>query len=420
MTSRVSKLIFMIAAGFIRFSGRNVGLRFFGVIFVLACVFGLSPLTAEDSRVSIPLEKTRLAYQMQKWQDVVPAAGELLAAAPEHLEGHFMLAIAETRLGQHEAAIKRLTWLNFKVADSAVYRHSLAEALLAAGLVEQAITQAQYAVQLAPAEPMYNSFLQRISAKGEVKTVPATPTDIAGVFVSSAPVVKTPMPIKEKTVSEFEEYIKSVADSCDKNADQEMQLIFAAVTAKPELMADPNWSLLQKRLNRPDKDLYKEAIRQFLLWNSGEQSLKEYEKFIGQSRVKNLAWQSDENLQKIAENLARYGVTPGRKPESAVLSMGSLSWFESLDENVRVAFFDARYDDAWTLHTAAHESETGGLAAYQSARLALELWQLNNFKHEWLEIAQKHLKECVNNGVWRENAEILLTEVTGMLEGKVK
>jgi len=367
---------------------------------------------------------------MQKWPDVVTAAGELLIAAPEHLEGHFMLAIAEIRLGSHEAAIKRLTWLNFKVADSAVYRYSLAEALFTAGLIDQARTQAQYSVQLAPDEAVYKIFLQRIAEKVKARDGGEYPVATDQKNVESAHQsqnVNQPNTgehsldlVEKKTVSKFEKQIKSIIADCEKMPDQEMELILAAVHENPELMSDTNWSLLQKRLDKTYKDPYKEVIRQFLLWNSGEKSLKDYEKFLEQLRVKNLAWKSDVNLLKIAGSLTQYGVVPGRKEESSAVSADSVSWFESLDENVRVAFFDARYDDAWALHSAQPETVSGDLSAYQSARLALELWQLHNFKREWLEIAKTHLEKCVSKGMCRKNSEILLSEVTGILEGKVK
>jgi len=401
-----------------------------GALLVLTFVLCSLLVLADDSKVSVALEKTRLAYQMQKWPDVVTAAGELLIAAPEHLEGHFMLAIAEIRLGSHEAAIKRLTWLNFKVADSAVYRYSLAEALFTAGLIDQARTQAQYSVQLAPDEAVYKIFLQRIAEKVKARDGGEYPVATDQKNVESAHQsqnVNQPNTgehsldlVEKKTVSKFEKQIKSIIADCEKMPDQEMELILAAVHENPELMSDTNWSLLQKRLDKTYKDPYKEVIRQFLLWNSGEKSLKDYEKFLEQLRVKNLAWKSDVNLLKIAGSLTQYGVVPGRKEESSAVSADSVSWFESLDENVRVAFFDARYDDAWALHSAQPETVSGDLSAYQSARLALELWQLHNFKREWLEIAKTHLEKCVSKGMCRKNSEILLSEVTGILEGKVK
>ncbi|OGK05819.1 MAG: hypothetical protein A2W80_00615 [Candidatus Riflebacteria bacterium GWC2_50_8] len=404
-------------------------------MFALALVVFAVPLPADESKISVAFEKTRLLYEMQKWQDVAVAAGELLAASPEHLEGHFMLAIAEIRLGQNESAIKRLTWLNFKVADSAVYRYSLAEALMAAGLVEQAVTQAQYAVQLAPAEEQYKKFLQRISAKTASATISAGVASqpvIAGNASDSGlgtqgkaeelsateTAVVAEEPTKERIPSEYESFIIELDASCAKKVDQEMQLIFAAVSEKPQLMADSGWSILQRRLHKPGKNLYREVLRQFLLWNSGELSIKGYEKFIMQPGVKNLDWHGDAVLAKIAERLVQYGVTPGHKAEQVTISSGDLSWFEALAKNVREAFFDARYDDAWACHLASDKTGAGNLWEYQAARLALELWQLHNFKREWLVIAQGHLQTCAGSGIWQDDAGILLTEVTSILEGK--
>lgn len=405
------------------------------VLFALALVLFTAPLPADEAKISVAFEKTRLLYGMQKWQDVAAAAAELLAAAPEHLEGHFMLAIAEIRLGQHESAIKRLTWLNFKVADSAVYRYSLAEALLAAGLVDQAVTQAQYAAQLAPAEEHYRKFLQRISAKtasaailvgvASQPVIVGNASDSGQVtqakaeeLIATETAVVAEEPPKERVSSEYESFIIELDANCAKKVDQEMQLIFAAVTEKPELMADSGWSILQRRLRKPGKNLYREVLRQFLLWNSGELSIKGYEKFIMQPGVKNLDWHADAALAKIAERLVQYGVTPGHKVEQVTISSGNLSWFEALAQNVREAFFDARYGDAWALHLAGDKTSAGNLWEYQAARLALELWQLHNFKREWLVVAQEHLQACAGSGIWQDDAGILLAEVTSMLEGK--
>jgi|GEM_PF-1944626 hypothetical protein len=415
----------------------EIGVTSVNKTFILLLIFFLlcGALFADEAKLSIAFEKTRLAYQMQKWPDVLTSAGELLTVAPEHLEGHFMLAIAEIRLGQHDAAIRRLSWLNAKVPDSAVFRCSLAEALLAAGLADQAVTQAQYAVQLAPAEEHYKKFLQSISAKTATATLTASAavqtvvTSIASVSAEYAPgqtaglvsteaVVAPSEPPEKRIPSEYESLILEIDAACAENAGQEMQLIFVAVAEKPELMADAGWSILQFRLQKPGKDLYREVLRQFLLWNSGELSIKGYEQFIMQSRVKNLDWRGDPLLLKIAERLAQYGVAPGRKAEEETVASGTASWFEALAQNVREAFFDARYDDAWALHCAGDRTRVGNLWAYQTGRLALELWQLHNFKREWLLVAQEHLNLCIVGGAWQDDAKILLAEIEGILEGR--
>ena len=395
---------------------------------VLLLLSALPPVFPADA--SVALEKTRLAFQMQKWPDVVSAAGELLALAPEHLEGHYMLAVAETRLKQPESAIKRLTWLNFKVVDSAVYRHALAEALMLGGLPEQAITQAQYAVQLAPGEVAYQSYLAQISVKerasltltaSESTTATMTPVMASETIDpedrSEAP--DQPAELPDKVVaSRYEQFIRETDAACSSNSEQVLLLIFAAVEEKPEIMADANWSLLQKRLQSPVKDVYLETVRQFLLWNAGELSLEEYRRHIGLSSVKKLAWEKDAILTEVARHLAGYGVIIEKKPEKPVAGADSASWFAALSENSREAFFDARYDDAWALHIASGEKVADGLWQYQAARLALELWQLHNFKQDWLDVAREHLQKCTDSPICGENAGILLAEINFILDGK--
>ncbi len=394
----------------------------FAVVLVILSASFCSQVSATDARIDVALEKVRLAYQMQKWQDVTVAAGELLAASPEHLEGHFMLAIAETRLGHHEAAIKRLTWLNFKVVDSAVYRYALAEALMAGGLREQAVAQAQYAVQLAPGEEIYRNFLAQITAAPAAKITGVSEPAPAGSSTLVVDAVgdteqQASMPVKV-AASRYEQIIRKVDEDCDRNNQRALQLIFAAVSEKPELMADANWPLLQKRLQAQAKDTYQETVRQFLLWNSGELNLEEYGRYIDRAAVRSLDWQNDAVLQTIARYLAGYGVVAGKRPEKQETAGAASSWFSTLNESAREAFFDTRYDDAWALHIASTDKVSDELRQYQSARLALELWQLHNFRPEWLETARDHLEKCSTSPTWREHAAILLAEVNLILDGK--
>lgn len=393
------------------------------IILFFASVF--CPAFATDARVSVALEKTRLAYQMQKWHEVTVAAGELLAASPEHLEGHFMLALAETRLGQHEAAVKRLTWLNYKVPASAVYRHALAEALMAGGLREQAITQAQYAVQLAPEAAVYKDFLAKISivpenASGTV-IEPVVASMSVGAATGSAAVAERPevSPVSSPP-GKYELIIREAAENCDNNSQNAIQIIFAVVVEKPEVMADASWPMLQKRLQNPAKDTYQETIRQFLLWNAGELDLDKYRRFIERVAVRNLDWEKDSALQTISRYLAGYGIVPGKKSERTDNTKESSSWYATLSDNAREAFFDTRYDDAWALHISATARISDELWHYQAARLALELWQLHNFRQEWLEVARDHLQKCSGSLSWGEQAGILLSEVNLILDGSQK
>jgi len=380
------------------------------------------PAFATDARVSVALEKTRLAYQMQKWPDVTVAAGELLAASPEHLEGHFMLALAETRLGQHEAAIKRLTWLNYKVPDSAVYRYTLAEALMAGGLREQAVTQAQYAVQLAPETPVYKDFLAKISRSAENASgndvEPVVASMSADTATVSADVAERPeVSSVSKPPGKYEQIIMEVAEECEKNSQNAIQIIFALVVEKPEVMADASWPMLQKRLQNQAKDTYQETIRQFLLWNAGELDLDKYRKYIERVAVRNLDWEKDSSLQTISRYLAGYGIVPGKKTETINEANESSNWYVTLSDKSREAFFDTRYDDAWALHISATARISEELWHYQAARLALELWQLHNFRQEWLEVARDHLQKCSGSPSWGEQAGILLSEVNLILDG---
>jgi len=405
-------------------SGFRVPAIGFAIVFLVLSAGFISKVSATDARIDIALEKARLAYQMQKWQDVTVAAGELLTASPEHLEGHFMLAIAENRLGHHEAAVKRLTWLNFKVVDSAAYRYALAEALMAGGLREQAVVQVQYAVQLAPGEEIYRKFLAQITAVPAEKVASASNAVPAGSSTFSGEVVEdadrqASTPVKV-IASRYEQIIRKVDEDCERSSQRALLLIFEAVSGKPELMADANWPLLQKRLQNKVKDTYQETIRQFLLWNSGELSLEEYGRYIDRAAVRDLAWEKDAVLQTISRYLAGYGVIAGRRPIQQQTAAGSSSWFSTLNESAREAFFDTRYDDAWALHIASTGSGSDDLRQYQSARLALELWQLHNFRREWLETARDHLEKCTDSPTWREHAAILLTEVNLILDGKAE
>jgi hypothetical protein len=392
------------------------------LVIVLFFTSVFCPAFATDARVSVALEKTRLAYQMQKWHEVTAAAGELLTASPEHLEGHFMLALAETRLGQHEAAIKRLTWLNYKVPDSAVYRHALAEALMAGGLREQAVTQAQYAVQLAPEAAVYKDFLAKISSPPENTSGTAIEPVVASISAdaatSSAAVTEQPeaSPASSRP-GKYEQIIRDVAENCDKNGQNAIQIIFTVVVEKPEVMADASWPILQERLQSPAKDTYQETIRQFLLWNAGELDLDKYRKYIERVAVRNLDWEKDSSLQTISRYLAGYGIIPGKKVERADNANDSSSWYDTLSDKAREAFFDTRYDDAWALHISATSRISDELWHYQAARLALELWQLHNFRQEWLEVARDHLQKCSGSLSWGEQAGILLSEVNLIIDG---
>lgn len=391
------------------------------IILIFNAVF--CPALETDARVSVALEKTRLAYQMQKWQDVMTAAGELLAASPEHFEGHFILALAETRLGQYEKAIKRLTWLNYKVPDNASYRHALAEALMVGGLRELAVTQARYAVQLAPDEAIYQDFLAKIAKSAEETSVnviePAAASMSVDTATSSTDVAteKQEVSLPSSPPGKYGQIIRKVAENCEKNSQNTIQIIFALVVEKPEVMSDASWPILQKRLQKQTKDTYQETIRQFLLWNAGELKLDEYRKYIERSAVKNLDWEKDSTLQTISRHLAGYGIIPGKKPTKTYNTNELSSWYTTLSDNAREAFFDARYDDAWALHISSTTKISDKLWHYQSARLALELWQLHNFKQEWLEVARDHLKKCSGNSDWSEQASILLSEVNLILGG---
>lgn len=356
-----------------------------------------------DSKISIPLEKARMAYEAKRWDEVIDAATSLFNVAPEHLEGHYMLAIAEIRLGLNEGAVKRLTWLNSKVPDNAGYRCSLAEALMAAGLVKQAVTQAEYAVQLAPEKALYKNFLEKISTVTRPASQPANLPD--------------PQPV-ERSISEFELRIIAIASECEKLPETELARILEAVTRTPELMSDLSWSVLQKRLDKTRASLHEEVIRQFILWKAGEISLDDYSRILKGTKVKTLDWKNNSSLQTISEHLCKNGIAPISNQQTCEPGDATLSWFESLDSKVKEAFFDARYDDAWNLHLGAVNSGSNRLWAYQSARLALELWQLHNFKDSWLEIARTHLDNSMGKGYWQEDAKIIQDEIASRLEGK--
>jgi hypothetical protein len=375
----------------------------------LCCWFMLvlAPSNAADPETEflVNLEKGRLALQMKRWQELEAAAVYLLKSQPELIEAQYMLGMAELHQGRFEAAASRFTWLCGKSPSDGAYRYNLARALEGAKLVDQAIVQAKYAVQLEPRNNNYKLLLQRLCPVSEKKPDEKKESDsLSSQHKSSQP----DKPQQEiKTLTEQDKKVIALAAKCNAQSENRLELILTALKESPDLIANQNWgSQIAKFLTDRQTDFSNELIRLFLLWKSGKIIDKDFQNFLNQAEIGQIDW-SGKNSSYIKEQFQNAGLTHFVSENLK----NCQAWYDLLNEPARIAFFDIRYEDAWNEHNADRSGKTTSLWNYQSARLALELWQIKGFSQKWLETAYDHLLICREKAFKKEETDILIAQI---------
>ncbi|MGM0599246.1 MAG: tetratricopeptide repeat protein [Candidatus Rifleibacteriota bacterium] len=374
------------------------------IVFILAVwAFCLSPCYSidKDAQYDIKLEKARLAFSMKRWQELEQAAADLITVRANSAEGQFLLGVAEFYQGKNDQALQRFNWLCNQNPSDAAYRFFLGRALLAKGLKKDARVQIEYAVKLKPGNKKYSNFYKKLTAlevpEEQKKSRSKEKTE---KHVQSAKFAQT---------SVIDKRITDLLKKLENNPDKAVKQVFAALKAEPELISLEGWNKkILVRFNKEIKNFKNELIRRYLLWKSDLIKTKEFSFYLMDSRINAYKSGGDEAVKFILGQAQKAGLETYEKQTSEDLVV---PWFETLNKRSRAAFLDVRLEDAWNEHINKRDSESS-LWNYQTARLALELWQLQGFENHWLETAQKHLLYCRESNFKIEESNILLANIS--------
>ncbi len=358
-----------------------------------------APILSANARVS--LEKARQGCSANRWNDVIMYALQVLQEDPNNVEAQACLAIADLQQGRVQPAIQRLIWVNTANPRHPGYRLALAQALVAGGNPKEAAVQAGYAVQLAPHDRICRELLDRLTAASEAPRTadgnvpPSSENDIAS---SSRP----DAPIPDKRWLALEEM-------CRISPDRALEILLKAILEEPDLLARQGWPYFQTCTANQQKSARLEIIRRFLRWKAGEIADEELATWLPTAIPRDL-WDQDPLVSSIIPALRRGGLNLSFLNPVSKQEPEDFGWASALDEPTSAALLNADVQEAWRLHA---QRALGASADwhYQSARLALELWQASSFDDEWLLVARDHLLSCQSDGRWRDEARIILKEV---------
>lgn len=358
----------------------------------------------KDTQYAIKLEEARLAYSMKRWPKLEKAAAELINVRADSAEGQFLLGVAEFYQGKNEQALQRFNWLCKQKPANARYRFFLGRALLVKGLKKDAQVQIEYAVKLKPEHKEYSDFYDKIiTAKAAVAGEQNQTNDANENEDKKEPSDQNqPIRVADKRITALLEKLRN-------KPRQTLELVFTELKTDPEIMSLAGWNNeIISRLGKKEKNYKKELMRRFLLWKSDFIESKEFSFYLMDSRIEDYKKSGDEAVEFIVRQAQKAGI---RSYEKQHIEDMVVPWFESLNRQSRTAFLDVRIEDAWNEHINIRDSESS-LWNYQTARLALELWQLQGFDNHWLETAQKHLLYCRETKFKIEESNILLANIS--------
>ena len=383
-------------------SKRRKNIHFIVIIVVfwttfLSCCYALDT----DAQYAIKLEKARLAHSMKRWSELEDLSAYLITVRPNSFEGQFFLGVAEFFQSKYDQALQRFNWLCNQNPSDAEYRFFLGRALLAKGLKKDALVQLEYAAKLKPGQKKYSSFYKNLTAAGEIKE-----DKTSEQRKNTQKSVQSNKPAPELII---DKRITSLLKSLRNKSDESLEIVFAALKAEPELISLNGWNnKILGRFAKEMKNYKKELMRRFLLWKSDLIENKEFSFYLMDSRIEDYKKSGDEAVEFIVRQAQKAGIKTYEKqrPEDLIIP-----WFENLNKISKAAFLDVRIEDAWNEHIINRDSESS-MWNYQTARLALELWQIQGFDNHWLETAQKHLLYCRETNFKIEESNILLANIS--------
>jgi len=361
-------------------------------------------MAALSINARISLEKARQGCAAKRWDEVISQALLVLREDQNHVDAHAYLALADLHQGRIQPAVQRLTWVNTVNPQHAGYRLALAQALLTSGNTYEATVQAGYAVQLAPQDKGCRTFFDSLHSASiassftiTVNSVPSLPGK-EGKPDANAP---------ERLIPD--KRWRALEEMCQKAPNRDLEILLKAILDEPDLLASQRWPFFQECTTAPRKVARMEIIRRFLRWKAGEIADGDLEAWLP-TVVSRELWNQDLLLSSMIPSLRRGGLAlsflnPGRKQDEC-----DTDWASALDESTALSLANADFQGAWSRHTQQLSSISADWH-YQTARLALELWQVTSFDEEWLLVARDHLLACQSTGRWREEAQIILKEV---------
>lgn len=368
------------------------------------------------------MEKARQGCSANRWNDVIRYALQVLQEDPNHVEAQACLAIADLQQGRIQPAIQRLIWVNTANPRHPGYRLALAQALVSGGNPKEAEVQAGYAVQLAPQDRICREFLDRLTAasgKPRKNDGIVPPQDVGShapppdaqerETAGSAKAENATASASRPDTAIPDKRWLALEEMCRISPDRALEILLKAILEEPDLLARQGWPYFQECTAGQQKSARLEIIRRFLRWKAGEIADREFEAWLPTAIPRDL-WEQDVLLSSMIPSLRRGGMKLSFLNPVSKQEQEDAGWASSLDEQTSAALLNADVQEAWQLHVR-HALGASADWHYQSARLALELWQASSFDDEWLLVARDHLLSCQSDGRWRDEARIILQEV---------